>query len=383
MSAQLVDRRTFLSGLSGLVLVASASRIVQAADAPKYGADGMDHGWRDDPLTFVAIGEDGIVTVVVHRSEMGQGIRTGLPIVIADELEADWSKVRVTQAPGDEEKFGNQDTDGSRSMRHHFDPMRRVGAAARTMLEAAAAAQWNVPVSTVRAVNHEVVHEQSGRRLGYGALARAAAKLPVPARESLRLKSPAQFRYIGKENIPLLDVDDISHGRAQYGIDTRLDGMLYAVIARSPVFGGKAISVDSSETLKIPGIQTVQQIPSGVAVIASRYWAAKLGSFTAAAGRLNTTQSVISMRVRELEAQLVESARRTGIGAPKTTSAPFSSQGLTGESDGTAPPPHVGSVKPWLVHQRSIAALSWATGPPPRWNSSSTSTSNSPSHIRN
>lgn len=189
MSAQRVDRRTFLAGLSGLVLVASVSRIVKAADAPKYGADGMEHGWRDDPLTFVAIGEDGIVTVVVHRSEMGQGIRTGLPLVIADELEADWSKVRVTQAAGDEEKFGNQDTDGSRSMRHHFDPMRRVGAAARTMLEAAAAATWNVPVSSVRAVNHEVLHQQSGRRLGYGALARAAAKLPVPPRESLRLKS--------------------------------------------------------------------------------------------------------------------------------------------------------------------------------------------------
>jgi isoquinoline 1-oxidoreductase beta subunit len=198
MSAQMIQRRTFLAGLSGLVLVASVSRIAKAADAPKYGADGMAHGWRDDPLTFVAIGEDGIVTVVVHRSEMGQGIRTGLPMVIADELEADWSKVRVTQAPGDEEKFGNQDTDGSRSMRHHFDPMRRVGAAARTMLEAAAAATWNVPVSSVRAANHEVIHEASGRKLGYGALARAAAKLPVPARESLRLKDPSKFRYIGK-----------------------------------------------------------------------------------------------------------------------------------------------------------------------------------------
>ena len=199
----------------------------------------MEHGWRDDPLTFVAIGEDGIVTVVVHRSEMGQGIRTGLPLVIADELEADWSKVRVTQAPGDEEKFGNQDTDGSRSMRHHFDPMRRCGAAARTMLEAAAAATWNVPVSSVRAVNHEVIHQESGRRLGYGALARAAAKLPVPSRESLRLKNPSQFRYIGKDNIALLDGPDIANGRAQYGIDVRLDGMLYAVIARTPVLGGK------------------------------------------------------------------------------------------------------------------------------------------------
>jgi isoquinoline 1-oxidoreductase subunit beta len=285
MSAQMIQRRTFLAGLSGLVLVASVSRIAKAADAPKYGADGMQHGWRDDPLTFVAIGEDGIVTVVVHRSEMGQGIRTGLPMVIADELDADWSKVRVTQAPGDEEKFGNQDTDGSRSMRHHFDPMRRVGAAARTMLEAAAAASWNVPVSSVRAVNHEVIHEQSGRRLGYGALARAAAKLPVPARDSLRLKNPSQFRYIGKENIPLLDSGDIYHGRAQYGIDTRLDGMLYAVVARSPVFGGKVAHFDAAAAQAIPGVVKVIEIPgtpgpalfaplNGVAILAEDTWIA-------------------------------------------------------------------------------------------------------------
>jgi len=285
MSEQMIQRRTFLAGLSGLVLVASVSRIAKAADAPKYGADGMQHGWRDDPLTFVAIGEDGIVTVVVHRSEMGQGIRTGLPMVIADELDADWSKVRVTQAPGDEEKFGNQDTDGSRSMRHHFDPMRRVGAAARTMLEAAAAASWNVPVSSVRAVNHEVIHEQSGRRLGYGALAGAAAKLPVPARETLRLKNPSQFRYIGKENIALLDSSDIYHGRAQYGIDVRLDGMLYAVVARSPVFGGKIARFDAAPAQAIPGVVKVIEIPgspgpalfaplNGVAVLAEDTWIA-------------------------------------------------------------------------------------------------------------
>jgi isoquinoline 1-oxidoreductase subunit beta len=285
MSAQMIQRRTFLAGLSGLVLVASVSRIAKAADAPKYGADGMQHGWRDDPLSFVAIGEDGIVTIVVHRSEMGQGIRTGLPMVIADELDADWSKVRVTQAPGDEEKFGNQDTDGSRSMRHHFDPMRRVGAAARTMLEAAAAASWNVPVSSVRAANHEVIHEQSGRRLGYGALARAAAKLPVPARESLRLKNPSQFHYIGKENIALLDSSDIYHGRAQYGIDVRLDGMLYAVVARSPVFGGKVARFDAAAAQAIAGVVKVIEIPgtpgpalfaplNGVAILAEDTWIA-------------------------------------------------------------------------------------------------------------
>ena len=119
---------------------------VKAEEAKKYGADDMPHGWRDDPLAFIAIAEDGIVTVVVHRSEMGQGVRTGMPLIVADELEADWSKVRVQQAPADEEKYGNQDTDGSRSTRHFFDPMRRCAASARTMLEQAAAAKWGVPV---------------------------------------------------------------------------------------------------------------------------------------------------------------------------------------------------------------------------------------------
>ena len=283
-----LDRRQFLGGLGGLVLVASLSRVAKAQDAPKYGADGMPHGTVDDPLTFVSIGEDGIVTVTVHRSEMGQGIRSGIPLIVADELEADWSRVRVKQAPADEPKYGNQNTDGSRSVRHFFEPMRRCGAAARAMLEAAAAATWNVPVSSVKAVNHEVVHAESGRRLGYGALARAAAKLPVPPRESLRLKVPAQFRYIGQYGPHLLDVPDIAHGRAQYGIDVRLDGMLYAVIARTPVWGGKVARFDASDALKVKGVVKVVEIPgtplpsqfqplSGVAVIARSTWSAIKG----------------------------------------------------------------------------------------------------------
>ncbi len=163
------NRREFIAGLSGLVLVAGLRGVANAQQAPQYGADGMPRGWRDNPLTFVAIGNDGVVTIVVHRSEMGQGVRTGMPLIVADELEADWTKVRVTQAPADEIKYGNQDTDGSRSTRHFFEPMRRCGAAARAMLEQAAAARWNVPVAEVRAVNHEVIHAGSGRRLGYGA----------------------------------------------------------------------------------------------------------------------------------------------------------------------------------------------------------------------
>jgi isoquinoline 1-oxidoreductase beta subunit len=195
-----LSRREFfatLRALSGLVLIAGLPGVIKAEETKKYGADAMAHGWTDDPLAFIVIGEDDVVTIVVHRREMGQGVRTGMPLTIADELEADWSKVRVVQASAGEAKFGNQDTDGSRSTRHFFEPMRRCGAAARTMLEQAAAARWGVPVSEVRAVNHEVVHSKSGRKLGYGTLAQAAARLPVPPRESLKLKDPTQFRYIG------------------------------------------------------------------------------------------------------------------------------------------------------------------------------------------
>jgi isoquinoline 1-oxidoreductase beta subunit len=248
----------------------------------------MPNGWVDNPLAFVSIAEDGTVTIVCHRAEMGQGVRTGMPMIVADELEADWKRVRVAQAPGDEKRFGNQDTDGSRSTRHFFEAMRRCGAAARTMLEAAAAERWKVPVSEVEAKNHEVVHRPTGRRLGYGSLAKAAASQPVPARETLRLKDPKQFRYIGKGQLKLVDGRDIATGKAQYGIDTRLDRMLYAVVARPPVYGGKVASFDAAEALKVPGVERVVQIEDspppahfnpvgGVAVLARNTWAAMQG----------------------------------------------------------------------------------------------------------
>ena len=181
---------TMLRALSGLVLIAGLPGVIKAEQTKKYGADALAHGWTDNPLAFIVIGEDDVVTIVVNRPGVGQGVRTGMPLIIADELEADWSKVRVVQAPADEAKFGNQDTDGSGSAPHFFEPLRRCGAAARTMLEQAAAAHWGVPVSEVRGVNHEVVHSKSGRKLGYGLLAQAAARLSVPPRESLRLKDP-------------------------------------------------------------------------------------------------------------------------------------------------------------------------------------------------
>ena len=286
-----VSRRTFLQGasaLGGLVLALGYSAALRAEDPPKYGADAMPHGWVDNPLVFVSIGEDGIVSIVCHRSEMGQGVRTSMPMIIADELEADWARVRVVQAPGDEVRYGNQDTDGSRSTRHFFLPMRRCGAAARQMLEAAAAARWQVSVGDVQAKNHEIVHLSTGRRLGYGELAAEAAVMPLPAQDAIRLKDPSQFRYIGTGRLKQVDALDIVAGTAQYAIDTRLPGMLYAVIARPPVSGGKVMSFDGADALKVPGVVHVTQIDAtpgpphfnplgGVAVIANNTWAAMQG----------------------------------------------------------------------------------------------------------
>jgi isoquinoline 1-oxidoreductase subunit beta len=290
-----ISRRAFLKdfALTGLVLAVGFPKGLLAdettpAKAGKYGADAMPHGWVDNPMVFVAIAEDGTVTIICHRSEMGQGVRTSLPMVVADELDADWSRVHVAQAPGDEVRYGNQDTDGSRSMRHFFMPMRRVGAAARHMLVEAAANAWSVPVSDVKAELHQVVHVPTGRKLDYGKLATAAAQLPVPPRESLRMKTPAEFRYIGKGKTGLYDGRNIVNGRGQYGIDTRLPGMLYAVVARPPAFGDKLASYHANAALKIPGVVKVVVIKSspppadfnplgGVAVIATNTWAAIQG----------------------------------------------------------------------------------------------------------
>jgi len=285
-----ISRRSILKGLGitgGLVLAAPVTSR-QAFAAYQTGAGKMPHGVVVDPKVFVAIAPDGIVTIIAHRSEMGTGVRTSLPMIVAEEMEADWSRVKVQQAHGDEVKFGNQDTDGSRSTRHYLIPMRQIGAAARAMLEQAAAKRWNVPVTEVKAVNHEVVHSASGKRLGFGDLAADAAKEAVPDVNSLKLKDPKDFRYLGKGEISIVDLRDITVGTAHYGIDTRLPGMKYAVIARPPVTGGKVVSFDASEAMKVSGVEKVLEVkgwpwPSkfqplgGVAVIARNTGAAIKG----------------------------------------------------------------------------------------------------------
>src|SRR3984885_7417476 len=285
-----ISRRSILRGLGiagGLVLAAPVTSR-QAFAAYQTGAGKMPHGVVVDPKVFVAIAPDGIVTIIAHRSEMGTGVRTSLPMIVADEMEADWTRVQVRQAPGDEVKYGNQDTDGSRSTRHYLIPMRQVGAAARMMLEAAAAKRWNVAVTEVKAANHEVVHAGTGRKLGYGELATDAAAQPVIDVAQLQLKDPKDFRYMGKGMIGIVDLHDITTGKAMYGSDTRLPGLKYAVIARPPVTGGKMVSFDATDAMKVSGVEKVMEVqgwpwPSkfqplgGVAVIARNTGAAIKG----------------------------------------------------------------------------------------------------------
>ena len=284
-----VSRRTFLRGIAAGTFVLAVRMSPSAfAQDKKYGGEAMSGGLKDDPRIFLSIADDGTVSLLCNRAEMGQGVRTSWAMVAADELEADLARVKVLQASGDEARFGNQNTDGSRSMRHHFDPLRRIGAAARQMLEQEAAQRWRVPVSEVKADNHRVVHSASGRQLGYGELARGAAARPVPARQALVLKTPSQFRYIGRENLSLIDGFDITTGKAVYGIDAQVEGMAFAVVARPPVYGGKVKTFDATAALKVPGVLKVfaieaPAIPSafqplgGIAIVAENTFAAIKG----------------------------------------------------------------------------------------------------------
>ena len=235
------------------------------------------------PNLFVAIDSTGQVTILVSRSEMGTGIRTSLAMVLADELDADWHDVRVVQAPGDA-KYGDQNTDGSKSIRLLLNTMREAGATARHMLLMAAAQRWNVAPSACHTEASAVVLGAAGKRLSYGALVGGAAKLQVPTAAAVQVKQRAAWRYIGKP-MPIVDLDDIVHGSAVFGIDVMLPGMRFASIERPPSYGDHLVSYDAGDALKVPGVERVVEIPGaappsgfhplgGVAVIADNTWAA-------------------------------------------------------------------------------------------------------------
>lgn len=279
---ELVTRRTFLGGMFSVGALVLGARLLPLETLAESEAESA--AWN--PGVYLGIETDGTVIIVAHRSEMGTGIRSVLPTVLADELEADWKRVKIEQAIGDA-KYGNQNTDGSCSIRDFYDAMREAGASARMMLERAAAEKWGVPVTECKAQIHQVVHTKSRRKLGYGELVTLAAKQAVPKKDELKFKSPAEYRYIGKD-IPTIDRDDITAGKGTFGVDARMPGMVYASIEHAPVFGGKLKSYDDTEAKKVRGVQQTVELAAlvppyqfkplgGVAVIADNTWAAMKG----------------------------------------------------------------------------------------------------------
>ena len=285
-------RRDFLKGILGagaFVLGVSLMPEQLFAESPTGAAGDPFPPSEKAPLqpsVYLAVGTDGTVYIVAHRSEMGNGVRTSLPRIVADELDADWAHVKVVQAIGSE-KYGDQDTDGSHSVVSFFVPLREAGATARLMLVRAAAQQWGVPATECSTELNHVVHKTSGKKLGYGELASAASKLEMPKKEELKLKPRGEWRYIGKPAAGY-DLKDFCTGKAKYGQDTRMDGMLYASVLHPPVLGSTVKSVDDSATLAVTGVKQTATIDTfkppvlfqalgGVAVLADNTWAAFQG----------------------------------------------------------------------------------------------------------
>ena len=231
------------------------------------------------PNAFIRIGTDGRVTLIMNQVEMGQGTYTSMPMLLAEELEVGLDQVRLEHAPPDDKLyanplFGDQETGASTSVRAFYEPLRRAGASARTMLVAAAAATWNVDPASCRAQRGVVTHSPTGRALTYGALADKAATLPVPAQ--VTLKDPKDFKLIGTP-AKRLDTPAKVNGTAQFGIDVRLPGMKIATVAASPVLGGKVASLDDSKAKAIKGVRQIVRLDDVVAVVADHMWAAKQG----------------------------------------------------------------------------------------------------------
>ncbi len=252
------------------------------SDVPStHGTPEPAEGFR--PSAWVEIHPDDTATITVAKSEMGQGVRTSLALIVAEELCLDWDRVRVKTAPADQETYGSQGTGGSASVRTNWDPLRRAGATARAMLVAAAAEQLDVPAGELEAARSTVTHGASGRSLTYGELVEAAARQTPP--EEVTLKTPDEWELLGRDHTGV-DVHHIVTGRAEYGTDVRMDGMLFAAVARCPTHGGSVASYDDAAALRVPGVVQVVQVPAqggdvnvhaGVAVVAENSWAALRG----------------------------------------------------------------------------------------------------------
>ena len=342
------SRRGFLKGMLGAGAFVLSVRLM-----PQRLLAGMNAGASDamtkaplHPNVYLAIDTDGTAYIIAHRSEMGSGSRTALPRIVADELDADWARVKLVQATGDE-KYGDQDTDGSHSVRSFFSTLRECGATARLMLVRAAAAQWGVAATECATNLHTVVHKPSGKKLGYGELAAAAAKLEVPKKEDVQLKPRSEWRYIGK-GAASYDLKDMCTGKAKYGQDTHMEGVLYASVAHPPVFGSSVKSVDDTAALGVTGVkQTVTidafkppigfQALGGVAVLADNTWAAMQGKKKLKVDWEKSPHSVWNSDAYRKELQ--ETARKPGkvVRENGNVEAEFSKGGKIIEADYYAP----------------------------------------------
>ncbi|MEM6849648.1 MAG: molybdopterin cofactor-binding domain-containing protein, partial [Pseudomonadota bacterium] len=292
-----LSRRNML-GVSGVFVLGLTLAGCNTYVEPEVDADAFDladpgaspltevAGGDATPGMWIAIEEDGTVKITCHRSEMGQQVWTSMAQIVADELEADWDTVQIVQAEG-HERYGDQNTDGSRSVRYNFHRLRTAGAAMRMMLTDAAALYWEVEAADCTAEPGLIRNNETGETLSYGNLAELAAKLPVPAEDSIKLKDPEDWRFIGQE-VPSLTIPMITRGEGQFGIDVDVPDMVYAVIARPPQVFGRTGSVDDAAALEVPGVLQTVRLPDpkppalfqpmgGVAVIAKDTWAAIQG----------------------------------------------------------------------------------------------------------
>jgi isoquinoline 1-oxidoreductase beta subunit len=346
------SRRAFLrigaAAGGGLLLGISFSALAQGdAQTRKsvIGGDGNESAQDGvfEPNAFVQIDRSGKVTLIVPKVEMGQGVYTSIPMLIAEELEVPLDSVSVDHAPPNEKLFmdpllGGQLTGGSTSIRYAWQPMREAGAAARTVLIQAAAQQWQVDPATCHARAGEVLHDASGRRVAYGQLVDAAAHLPVP--QKVALKDPKDFTLVGKPT-KRLDSPEKADGTALFGLDVRLPGMVYAAIVNCPVFGGKLASVDDTHAKQIPGVMQIVKIDNGVAVIGAHTWAAKRGAAALAVEWNEGAGANVSMQ--QIVADLAGAAQREGAVARK--------EGDVQQAFGTAKT-HIDAVyqQPFLAH---------------------------------
>ena len=275
MNAMTLTRRTLLKG--GLTLGAG---LVIGFELPLSRQARAQQPGMFAPNQWLKIDRDGIVTITNSVPEMGQGSMTTMPMIVADELDADWGKIKVEQAPANPALYANpvtktQSYGGSRGVRDHLEMWRKAGAAARTMLKQAAAQEWGVPESEVDTEPGTVIHRPSGRKLMYGQLVDRAAQLPVP--QDPKLKTKDQFRYIGKEGIARLDIPLKTDGKAIYGIDVKVPGAQVGSIERCPVFGGKVETFDASAAKAIKGVSHVVQVTNGIAVVGDSFWSVMKG----------------------------------------------------------------------------------------------------------